>query len=205
MSDTPLSSLSGYAEEADDLFARYEKRRSEDVHGDVLHWFPAPPARVLDIGAGTGRDAAWFAGLGHPVLAVEPVAELRERAARLHPEPEIEWLDDTLPALEKVRARGEPFDLVMMNAVWMHFDAGERETGMGHISGLMAPGARLFMTQRHGPVPEGRRMFDVSGAETEALAARFGLTCLFNVRTGSIQPENMARAIEWTKLVFEKA
>lgn len=205
MTNTPLSSKSGYAEEADDLFARYEKRRSEDVHADVLHWFPTTPSRVLDIGAGTGRDAAWFVSLGHTVLAVEPVRELREGAAKLHPEPEIEWLDDTLPELERVRARGEPFDMVMMNAVWMHFDTAERATGMGHIASLMRPGARLFMTQRHGPVPEGRRMFDISGDETAALAASHGLTCLFNDRTGSIQAENIARSIEWTKLVFEKA
>jgi hypothetical protein len=33
--------------------------------------------RGLDIGAGTGRDAAGFAALGHRVLAVEPTAALR--------------------------------------------------------------------------------------------------------------------------------
>ena len=199
-----VASTSGYAQQASSLFERYEKRESEHVHAAVLRWFPCAPSRVLDIGAGTGRDAAYFAAEGHSVLAVEPVAELREGAARLHLEPSIEWLEDRLPLLTKVMARGEHFDLIMMNAVWMHFDETERAAGMANIAALMKPRARLFMTQRHGPVPEGRRMFDVSGSETVALAAPLGLNCLFHTRTGSIQPENQARKIEWTKLVFEK-
>ncbi len=199
-----VSSTSGYALQAPSLFERYEKRASERVHAAVLRWFPAVPSRVLDIGAGTGRDAAYFAAKGQSVLAVEPVAELREGAARLHPEPSIEWLEDRLPLLTRVTARGERFDAIMMNAVWMHFDEAERAAGMANIAALMKPGARLFMTQRHGPVPEGRRMFDVRGDETVALAALQDLRCLFHTRTGSIQPENQARKIEWTKLVFEK-
>ena len=40
---------------------QYEGLAFADVHRDVLHLFPATPSRVLDIGAGTGRDAAAFA------------------------------------------------------------------------------------------------------------------------------------------------
>jgi protein-L-isoaspartate O-methyltransferase len=36
---------------------------------------------VLDIGSGTGRDAAGLAAMGHSVVAVEPTAELRIGAA----------------------------------------------------------------------------------------------------------------------------
>ena len=46
---------------------------------------------------------------------------------------------------------------------------------------------------------------DVSGEETIALAAQHGLKNLFHERAGSIQAENRANHIEWTKLVFEKA
>jgi protein-L-isoaspartate O-methyltransferase len=40
---------------------------------------PAPPARVLDVGAGSGRDAAWLTSLGLEVVAVEPSVALRVR------------------------------------------------------------------------------------------------------------------------------
>ncbi|MEL6829602.1 MAG: class I SAM-dependent methyltransferase [Pseudomonadota bacterium] len=198
------ASNAGYGQEAEDLFRRYEARAAEDVHKRWLHLFPTPPARVLDIGAGTGRDASWFVSLGHSVLAVEPTDELRLGAQKLHPEPEITWLDDALPELPNVQALGETFDLILMNAVWMHFDETEREAGMAHLAPLLNPGGRIAMTQRHGPIPEGRRMFEVSGKETIALAAKFGLKNLMHERIGSAAAENKARGIEWTKLVFEK-
>lgn len=94
--------------------------------------------------------------------------------------------------------------MVMMNAVWMHLKASERALGMACIVGLMVPGGRLFISLRHGPVPEGRRMFDVSGEETIALAARHGLRLASNIHKNSIMAENKARGVEWTALVFEK-
>jgi 2-polyprenyl-3-methyl-5-hydroxy-6-metoxy-1,4-benzoquinol methylase len=197
-------STSGYASEVDALFERYESRDAAAVHAPWYDFFPKPPARILDIGAGTGRDAGWLASLGHDVLAVEPVDELRTRAAKLHPEPEITWLADILPALVNTRARGETFDMVLMHAVWMHLTEAERIEGMANVASLMHPGARLLMSQRHGPVPAGRRMFDVSGEETIVLAAEHSLINLFHERAESIQAENRAQKIEWTKLVFEK-
>ncbi|MBD3770965.1 MAG: class I SAM-dependent methyltransferase [Rhodobacterales bacterium] len=199
-----LTSTSGYAEEADDLFVRYEALSAPETHAHWRPLFPEPPARILDIGAGTGRDAAWLVSLGHSVLAVEPVKTMRLRAAELHPEPEIEWLEDSLPDLAATRARGETFGMVMMNALWMHLTAEERAIGMGHVARLLAPGGRLFMSLRHGPIPQGRRMFDVSGEETIALAAPYGLRPISHDRRNSIMAENKARGVEWTALVFEK-
>lgn len=201
---TDGASNAGYGENVSSLFERYESREPAKIHDPWIHLFPKPPARILDIGSGTGRDAAWFASLGHSVLAVEPTDALRLGAAKLHPEPEIEWLDDILPDLPHVRARGETFDLILMHAVWMHLTEAERMSGMAVITGLLAPGGRIAMSLRHGVVPKGRRMFDVSGEETITLAAQNGLTNLYNQRAESIQAENRAQHIEWTKLVFEK-
>ena len=57
-------------------------------------------------------------------------------------------------------------------------------------------------TLRHGPVPPGRKMFDVTAAETVTLAARCGFQVLLAERTESSQPENRAAGIEWTRLAF---
>jgi protein-L-isoaspartate O-methyltransferase len=114
-----VSGTEGYASEAEQLFQRYESVRAAENHRHVLHLIPRAPARVLDIGSGTGRDAAWFATFGHRVIAVEPTDALRIPAMALHPSPLIEWLDDSLPDLVGLRSRGETFDLVMLTAVWM--------------------------------------------------------------------------------------
>ena len=59
-----MQGTEGYREEAATLVPRYEALVFEDVHREVIHLFPAPPAHVLDVGAGTGRDAAALARAG---------------------------------------------------------------------------------------------------------------------------------------------
>lgn len=165
----------GYDTHASELACQYEQLRFEEVHRDVLYLMPTRPGLVGDIGAGSGRDAAALARQGHRVIAVEPTAALREEGRRLHRDLPIEWLDDALPGLDVLRAVGRRFDLLLLSAVWMHLDADERAKGMEAIAGLLAPGGVAILSLRHGPVPEGRRMFDVSADETIALGARHGL------------------------------
>lgn len=57
----------GYGQAADVLAEQYESVTFTQVHQDTLHLLPAVPSRILDIGAGTGRDAAALAALGHQV------------------------------------------------------------------------------------------------------------------------------------------
>ena len=200
-----VSGTEGYAQEAAELFERYESIPSQEVHRAVLQLFPPAPAAVLDIGAGTGRDAAWFADMGHRVVAVEPTEAMRRGAMRLHPSPRIEWLDDSLPDLARLRARGARFDLVMLTAVWMHLDTGERARAMPNLASLVAAGGTVIMTLRHGPVPPGRRMFEVSAEETIAAAEREGLRPLLNVTLASSSAQNRAAGVTWTALALAKA
>ncbi|MGZ5912876.1 MAG: class I SAM-dependent methyltransferase, partial [Reyranella sp.] len=169
------SGTEGYGETADALVKHYEGVTFAEVHRETLDLMPTPPSRVLDVGAGTGRDAAALAALGHSVVAVEPTPELRAHGQRLHRDAAITWIDDALPDLDKVHALGVRHDLVLLSAVWMHLDAGQRERAMAAIAGLLRPGALVTLSLRHGPIPAGRRMFNVSAAETSALAARHAL------------------------------
>src|SRR5207249_719350 len=122
--------MAGYAAHAEQFFARVDSVEFADVHRPVLHLLPAEPCHILDIGAGSGRDAAAFAAAGHQVVAVEPTAELRERARATHASPRIAWLDDSLPLLSRLQPHGAAFDLIMLTAVWMHLDAKERALAM---------------------------------------------------------------------------
>jgi len=197
-----LKSTDGYANEAPDLLKAYEQIPVENVHRPVLHLIPKPPARILDIGAGTGRDAAYFAALGHRVVAVEPVDEMREGGKRLHPSPAIEWLADGLPDLAVLRARGETFDAVLLTAVWMHLDPAERARAMPAVSSQVASGGVLILSLRHGPIPPGRRMFDVRPEETIEQASREGLHCVVNTLTESVQADKVG--VTWTRLAFRR-
>uniref|UniRef100_UPI003F4D8487 class I SAM-dependent methyltransferase n=1 Tax=Azospirillum formosense TaxID=861533 RepID=UPI003F4D8487 len=170
--------MNGYGENAEALTEQYESVAFADVHRDVLHLFPSRPSRILDIGAGTGRDAAALSVLGHKVTAVEPTAELRGAGMRIHAATPIRWIDDGLPELAEVRSQGGRYDVVLLTAVWMHLDDDQRGIAMPHIAGLLTPNGRVIMSLRHGPVPAGRTMYEVSAAETIDLAASVGLRCI---------------------------
>jgi SAM-dependent methyltransferase len=200
-----VSGTEGYADEAEELFKRYESILAADAHRAVLHLIPAAPSSILDIGSGTGRDAAWFAAQGHRVVAVEPTDAMRLPAMALHPSPQIEWLDDSLPDLALLRARGEKFDLVMLTAVWMHLDERQRRHAMPNLVSLVRSGGAVIMHIRHGPVPVGRRMFEVTPEETIELARMHGLHTLLNARTESSQEANRIAGVTWTTLAFAKA
>ena len=100
------------------------------IHAGALPFLPARPGLMLDIGAGSGRDAAWFAAQGWEVVAAEPAAALRQDAARRHPSPQIRWVDDRLPALAAVHRLGLGFDLVWLSGVWMHIPPADRPRAM---------------------------------------------------------------------------
>ncbi|MET8871545.1 class I SAM-dependent methyltransferase [Nocardia sp. NPDC004604] len=170
-----MTSTAGYGEAAEALAEQYESVTFTEVHREVLHLFPTRPSSVLDIGAGSGRDAAALTARGHRVVAAEPTAELRALGQRLHADQEIEWVDDALPALPGLAAQERRFDLILLTAVWMHLDERQRASAMARLVGLLESKGRVVLSLRHGPIPVGRRMFPVSAEETIGLAQSHGL------------------------------
>jgi protein-L-isoaspartate O-methyltransferase len=196
-----VSGTAGYAEGADRFAAVVEGVSFAKLHAKALHLMPQPPCAVLDVGAGTGRDAAQFAAMGHRVVAVEPVRELRDKAAKLHRSQQIEWLDDSLPDLATLVARKMRFDLIMLTAVFMHLDTAQRRHAMPRLAGLLRPRGALILSLMHGPVPPGRLMFDVSAEETASLARAAGLALTLRLDD---QPSQIAGKsdVTWTLLAF---
>src|SRR5262249_3644345 len=123
---------------------------------------------------GTGRDAAWLVSRGLEVVAVEPSAAMRNEGQRLHPSAGIRWVDDALPALDKVYRLGLSFDLILLSAVWMHVAPADRRRAFRKLVALLKPGGRLAITLRQGPAEPGRAIHAVSQGEIEALARAHG-------------------------------
>lgn len=200
-----MPTTAGYAEAAETLAGQYESVSFADVHRDTLHLLPTRSATVLDVGAGSGRDAAALAALGHRVVAVEPTAELRALGRKIHADQDIEWVDDALPGLPVLRGRGDGperrFELILLTAVWMHLDAGQRTAAMGALADLLAAEGQVVLSLRHGPVPAGRRMFDVSADETVRLGRDHGLRRVHR----SERPDPHGRpGVSWSHLVLRR-
>jgi SAM-dependent methyltransferase len=199
-----VSGTEGYAEEAEDLFRRYESVSGAETHKAISHLIPTAASGILDVGAGTGRDAAWLASMGHRVTAVEPTDAMRLPAMKLHPSPLIEWFDDSLPELALLRSRAEAFDLILLSAVWMHFDLDQRRQAMATLAALLRSSGTLILRVRHGEVPPGRRMFEIPDDETVELAQLQGLHAVLNLRTESALQANRDAGVSWTHLAFTK-
>lgn len=193
--------LAGYEAAGQGLVDRFEAIDSEGLYAPVAAFMPAAPARIADIGAGTGRDAAWLAGLGHAVVAVEPVAALREAGRALRPA--LTWIDDQLPALSTLRARGERFDRLLLSGVWQHLDDPARAVAISALAGLLAPGGVLVMSLRHGPGAPSRPVWPVDVEATIVLAEGVGLTLVHRAEAASVQAGNQAAGVTWTWVCFE--
>ena len=196
--------MQGYDEHADILIPRYEALDFNLVHKPVRHLFPKQPSTILDIGSGTGRDAAVFAKMGHKVMAVEPTVAFRDAAAKLHSSPNIEWLDDRLPDLISLNDYQRHFNLVILTGVWMHLDNEEQDRAMTNICALLKSDGLLIMSLRHGPIPPGRRMFRVTADTVIDLAQKNRLKVTLRKDEQSLQEENRRAGVTWTHLAFCK-
>ena len=193
------TALAWYDRHAEALAADYEAEDPAILHGWVLDLLPKRQGLVLDVGAGTGRDAAWLASHSLDVVALEPSKGMREHAATLHPERMVRWLDDRLPELRTTSRLGLQFDLIWLSAVWQHVASGDRPRAFRKLTALLKPGGLMLITLRHGPADAARAMHPVSVDEVEQLARQHGLAV---VRVQP-QPDQRGRTeLSWTGMAL---
>ena len=184
---------------------RSEAVSSEKLLGPFIDMFPPPPARIVDIAAGTGRDAAWLSERGYDVTAVEPVAALREVGMRLHASERIDWRDGTLPDLAIAPTPALGFDIALLSAVWQHLDDRDRARSMLRIVDLTAVGGLVLISLRQGPSAPSRTLHEASVPATVDLAAANGLRIEREVRIESMQAADRAAGVYWTWLAFRRS
>ena len=121
--------------------------RYETVVSPVARFFgTAFPSgsRVLDIGAGSGRDLAALCHTGFDAYGVEPVEELVTRAVTYHPELAGRLALGALPAL------GEPFggqfDGILCSAVLMHVPEGDLFDTVFTLRQMLRPHGRILLS-----------------------------------------------------------
>lgn len=193
--------LQGYATVGPDWITRIEAISSEQLFAPVIDLLPVSPSRIVDIGAGTGRDAAWLANKGHTVLAVEPVVGLRHAGMELHRSSKITWLDDRLPDLSLLQD-GDGFERVLLVAVWQHLNDKQRSIAMRCLVNITASGGMLIMLLRHGRGAPSRPVHQVRPEDTINTASEVGFKLMQELRAESIQAVNRIAGVHWTWLAF---
>ena len=191
-----------YDANAETAAARYERVSSERLHGWVAELLPAAPATALDVGAGSGRDAAWLSSRGYDVVAVEPSARMRAIARARHADPAIRWLADALPALRRTAETGLTFDLILLTGVWMHVAPTDRARAFRTLVGLLEPGGLIVLSLRHGPAEAARAMHPVSADETRGLARDNGVF----VERCIADEDHLGRPhLRWTRMALRRS
>ncbi len=188
-----------YESDAAAFAARYDSLRFEDVHPGIDIWLPAPPARILDVGAGSGRDARALARLGFNVTAAEPTAALYADAL---PSPGVRWIDDRLPDLPALADEGERYAFILCSAVLMLLRSEELGRSLAAMARLLAPGGRLALSLRDPVAGEPSGIFHRhSDAALLAAASHAGLDLLETEE----RPDALGRAPHrWRSFVFAR-
>jgi SAM-dependent methyltransferase len=197
------AAIAHYTAYAEALRDRYDTLPTEDYYAPVRHLISAAPCRTADIGTATGRDARWFADMGHSVTAVDPVAAVLEPAARS--DSRIGWLIDALPDLPVLLARGQLYDFVNLSAVWHHLAPAERDRAAETLARLLAPGGLLLLALRHGNTAPGLPLHAIDVDTTALSFERLGLAEVFRCAAPSIQKVNRDAGVTWTWLALRAA
>ncbi|HSL61061.1 MAG TPA: class I SAM-dependent methyltransferase [Desulfotignum sp.] len=160
MTDTTLAY---YIHHWKDLVRRYESADVRDLHALLADSFP-PGARLLELGCGSGRDAAFMLAQGFDVVASDAVQEMIDAAAACHPALAGRLCRICLP--RDLTQNLGPFDGIYAVATFMHLARPAIRYVFSGIRRILVPGGRLFFS-----VPLNRD--DVTADEFDARGRRF--------------------------------
>ena len=133
---------------------RRDSARTAVVWGALARLLDGGPARILDIGGGTGGFAVRLAGLGHRVTVVDPSPDALAALARRAREEgvEVEGVQGDLAGLSGLLAADDQPDLVLCHGVLEVVD--DPAAALAAIRDVLRPGGRLslLVAQRHAAV-----------------------------------------------------
>ncbi len=194
-----MKNIQFYNQHSEELLQNYTSVTFENVHASWKLFWPLSGEKVLDVGAGIGRDAKWFLDQKCTVIALEPAKEMRDLGKK-HTGEQVQWLDDSLPELSHTIELGMRFDVILVSAVWMHIPPSSRARAFRKLSNLLAPNGRLVISLRHGDFTDGRSSYSCS---IDELAQFSKDACLHTRLVTEAEPDALKRGeVKWQTVVM---
>ena len=196
-----------YTTAASERTAAYERAEVSAIHERMLHHF-GEGTRLLEIGCGSGRDAAFLAAHGRNVTATDASEGMIQAARQGHPEMARQFHCLPFPFPVGSAMQGQTFDGVYAIAVIMHVPEEELFEFAFQIKSALRPGGTAlltFSTEREG-LSDGRdsagRLFiERPPGRLRLLFERLG----FRVLEQRPATDGMGRDIHWHTLVLRLA
>ena len=205
MAEVDPTTVSFYDRKASELADRYETADMSHMHHLLLRHLPDKGSTVLEVGCGTGRDAAFLTESGFQVTGVDASAAMIDQALRLHPELSERLSCAAAPLPDDSPILDERFDAVVSIATFMHIPEQDLFAAAFQLRGLLRPGGVLFLStslERPGLQEnrdgDGRLFLERPPEELRLLFERLG----FRLVGRYITPDGFARDVRWCSLVF---
>ncbi|GAB4281645.1 MAG: class I SAM-dependent methyltransferase [Candidatus Rifleibacteriota bacterium] len=145
------TTLEFYENNAGELIARFESAQLDSFHLAMQQFFMSG-ARLIEIGCGSGRDAARALSAGFDVQALDGAQALLQEAVKLHPELKGRLCHVRLPS--RLPFADESFDGFFSVACLMHFSQPEVLEILDELRRILLPYGRglVSLPARRGDV-----------------------------------------------------
>ena len=108
-----------YDGKARELAAAYEKADVTALHSQILAWMPAN-GRILDVGCGSGREAAFLLNHGRELLGLDGSLPMLDSAIASHPELKGLVFQCEVSSVTNLPVKTSSFDGILAIAFLMH-------------------------------------------------------------------------------------
>jgi SAM-dependent methyltransferase len=197
--------VSFYDREADSLANRYEAALMPMIQSLLMRHLPET-GPILEIGCGSGRDAAYLAGQVREVTAIDPSLCMLQAAGRLHPElaGALHRASLPLPADSPILARR--FAGIYSVAAFMHIPDSELFESVAQVRDLLEPGGIFILSCSTGRDnlydnrdQNGRLYIERPPEELQLLFERLGFRLVARYDMDDV----LGRQIQWHTMVLQ--
>ena len=200
------ATIAYYDKHAVTVSDKYEKVNMSFIQRKLLCYLPEK-GNILEIGSGSGRDAAFLVSEGFDLTIVDPSIGMLKRAAELHPELAAKMHRVSLPFPKDSPLLKEKFSAVLLIASIMHIKDEDLFESAYQIKEVLTDKGILLISSsagrkeiNHNRDLLGRLYIERPVAQIQLLFERIG----FRLVTILQNQDVLWREMQWFTIIMEK-
>ncbi|HEY0781497.1 MAG TPA: class I SAM-dependent methyltransferase, partial [Thermoanaerobaculia bacterium] len=109
----------------------------------IQEYFAPPPARILDLGCGTGRTTVGLVRRGYRTVGIDVSHALLAEGARLHPDLDLRFMDATDLELPDASFDGALFSFNGIDGI---YPVAQRRRALAEVLRVLQPGGTFLLS-----------------------------------------------------------